>query len=405
MPDRKPVLVVCLIVFACMIGVGIVVPLLPFFGTQVDASPGQITALLGLFALGQLVATPLWGLASDRFGRKPIFLLALLGGTAHYVLLGIADTIALLLAARLLGGLMSGVIAVAFAVIADVAAAGSRARAMGLVSAAMALGLILGPAAGGLMAGEQPVQTDLQLIATAAGGLMMLAFLLALIYLRETRVRNEAGSPGHPVAGNLRSVVRTIVADPVLLRLNISHLLFAGSFAILDSTLALFASRRLNFNPTEIGYIYMSMALMLALSQSLVVSRLHQAIGHWQSILLGLLLTTTGFAVLALTEQLGVLLLGLACLALAYAAFFPTASSLATPPQAQGSHGIYLGVFQAAGNLGRFATPMFAGLVFSSFGAQAPFVVAALLTVPGILLLVRTSDAAAVRAAKVTPNE
>src|SRR6185436_13728404 len=100
--------VLFLIVFVDLVGFGLLIPLLPFYVQRVGASPALITMVLGLYSAAQFVAGPLWGRLSDRFGRKWILILTSGGLAISYVMLGMAHTLAALVAARLFGGLMGG---------------------------------------------------------------------------------------------------------------------------------------------------------------------------------------------------------------------------------------------------------------------------------------------------------
>jgi len=215
--------IICFVVFVNFAGLGMIVPLFPFFGENVGASPEAIATLYATVAFGQLVATPLWGWASDRIGRKPVLVLSLLGAALANLLLAWADTLWLLAASRLLAGLMSGVGAVAFAAATDLTTPATRARAMALIGASFSLGFILGPAAGGLLAGDDANATNYALIGYVAFGLDLLAAAFALLFIRETLPVRAA-----PAAALEHGVLGRSLRDPVLWRLGAVHLLFAG---------------------------------------------------------------------------------------------------------------------------------------------------------------------------------
>ena len=147
----SPLLFLFVTVFVDMIGYGIVIPLLPFY-VQQQASGAALVGLLGsLYAAMQFVGGPFLGGLSDRVGRRPVLLLCLFGTSFAYLLLGLADTLLLLVAAVVLAGGAAGTLATAQAYIADSTLAGDRARGLGLIGAAFGLGLIAGPVLGGLL--------------------------------------------------------------------------------------------------------------------------------------------------------------------------------------------------------------------------------------------------------------
>ncbi|MCU0757649.1 MAG: MFS transporter [Steroidobacteraceae bacterium] len=132
------------------VGIGVVVPLFPFFATRLGVPPEAVTTAMAVVAIGQLVSTPFWGWVSDRVGRKPVIILTLLGSGVAWLMLGWAESLAKLLASRLLAGLMSGITAVAFAAVADAVEGPKRPAIMGRIGAALSLGFILGTALGGV---------------------------------------------------------------------------------------------------------------------------------------------------------------------------------------------------------------------------------------------------------------
>jgi DHA1 family tetracycline resistance protein-like MFS transporter len=383
------VLVLGFTIFASYIGVGIVVPMFPFFGAHAGAPPEAITAAMAITALGQLVSTPFWGWASDRVGRKPVLLVSLLGGAAASALLGFAESVPMLLLSRLVAGLMSGIGAVAFAAVADVAEGAARARGMGRVGAASSLGFILGPALGGLIAGSGAAG-DFRAAALVAAGLDLVAFALALLAFRETRparqrlaARAAAGSGGdHP-----RRALARAMRDPPLRRLAAVNLLFAGAFAIVDSTLPLFAARAHEFTPAQLGYTFTAMGAMTTLVQGVLLGRIVQRIGAAGAVRAALAAIAAGHLLVAASTGPVVMLAGCALLACSLGLFIAPSSTLVAARAAEHERGAILGVFQGAGNLGRVLTPLASGVAFAGLGMGVPFVGAALLALPAFALL------------------
>src|SRR5579862_8966546 len=137
-----------------ILGFGILIPLVPYMGVRFHTAPEWITPIMGTYSLCQLLAAPFWGRLSDRFGRRPILMTSLAGACLSYLILGLADTIWWLLISRALAGLMAGNISAAFAYAADVSTPEKRAASLGLIGAAIGIGFTLGPAIGGLLAGN-----------------------------------------------------------------------------------------------------------------------------------------------------------------------------------------------------------------------------------------------------------
>ena len=141
--------IVFLTVFLDLVGFGIVLPLLPFYATELGASPFEVGLIIASYSAMQFVFAPIWGALSDRFGRRPLLLVGLFGSAASYVVFGLASSLEVLLLSRVIAGIMGANIPVAQAYIADSTTLEGRARGMGLIGAAFGLGFIFGPAIGG----------------------------------------------------------------------------------------------------------------------------------------------------------------------------------------------------------------------------------------------------------------
>jgi MFS family permease len=138
-------------VFVDLLGYGMIIPLLPFYVQQQDGGAAIVGALGSLYALMQLLSGPVLGALSDRLGRRPVLLSCLLGTALAYLMLGLADTLLVIFLAIMLDGITGGNLTTAYAYIADVTSPKERSRGMGLVGAAFGLGIMAGPAMGGLL--------------------------------------------------------------------------------------------------------------------------------------------------------------------------------------------------------------------------------------------------------------
>src|SRR5204862_613324 len=148
---RSPLFVLFLTVFIDLIGFGIVIPILPLYAEHFHASPVAIGWLTGIYSGMQIIFTPILGKLSDRFGRRPVLFISIVGTAIGFALMGMAHSLTLLFAARILAGITGGNISIPQAYIADVTAPEKRSRAMGLIGAAFGLGFTFGPLIGGVM--------------------------------------------------------------------------------------------------------------------------------------------------------------------------------------------------------------------------------------------------------------
>ena len=147
----RSVVFAALTAFVLMLGLGVLFPVLPKFTTALGIPDAHAGWLLAAYPLASFVASPLWGRFSNAFGRKPAIVIGLCGYALGFGLFGIGQTFAQLLAARVLGGLLSAAALPAlFAYVADVTTAEKRSSGMGALGAAIGLGVTFGPAIGAL---------------------------------------------------------------------------------------------------------------------------------------------------------------------------------------------------------------------------------------------------------------
>ena len=185
----RPLLIIFLTILVNLIGFGIIIPLLPFYAQTFGASPLTIGLLFASFSFSQLIASPLLGHWSDRWGRRPVLVFSLIGTVISFAMLALAQSLAMLFAARVVDGLSGGNVTTARAYIGDIATEENRARSFGMLGAAFGLGFIIGPALGGLFA-----RISYTAPIWAAAAITLVATLLAWLWLPETVHRVDAVS-------------------------------------------------------------------------------------------------------------------------------------------------------------------------------------------------------------------
>src|SRR3972149_1914504 len=149
---KPPLFLLYLTIFVNIIGFGMVFPLLPFYARHFQASEFTVGLLAGSFAIAQFILSPIWGRLSDRYGRKPIIAIALLGLSFSFLLFGLANSLTWLFVGRVLQGVFSGAaLPVAQAYVSDVTSKEERIKGMGNLGASLSAGFIFGPGIGGTL--------------------------------------------------------------------------------------------------------------------------------------------------------------------------------------------------------------------------------------------------------------
>ena len=359
-----------LIVVVDLVGFGLVIPLLPFYAVRFGASPQLVTALFAVYSLMSLLSAPLWGRLSDRIGRRPVLISSLAAGALAYLWMSAADALWMLFAARSLAGICAGNIAAAQAYIADVTAPENRAKGMGLIGAAFGLGFIIGPALGGLLAGDNPASADLATPALVAAGLSGLALLGVVLLLPESRPPEARRSA--PARSRLAAILGAL-RRPVLSRLMLIFFLVILAFSGMESTFALWAMRQFGWGPSQVAYIFAYVGVLSAILQGGLIGRLSLRFGEERLLLVGLALIGLGLLALPAARWLPLLALVLAALAVGMGLAQPSLSSLISRRAGREEQGEVMGVSQSVGSLSRVAGPLAAGVLFAEFGRDAPY--------------------------------
>ena len=361
-----------------ILGFGILVPLVPYMADRYGAAPTVITALFGAYSLCQLIAAPFWGRLSDRYGRRPILISSLSGACVSYLILGLANSLGWLFASRILGGFMAGNIAAAFAYASDVSLPEKRAASLGMIGAAIGIGFTLGPAVGGLLAGNDLATASFVRPAIVSASLSVFAILLVTFLLPES---NTAERRMEHALRTRVGPLRMLIERPALRYLATAALLVTFSQAILESILAIWALNKFGFGPRTVGLLMFCLACLAVLMQGGGVRVLVPRLGEARLATIGICAYVAGLLTVAEAPNLAITGLGLAFCGIGVGAFNPSASSLASKQADVHDRGAVMGTYQSSSSLARVIGPFVSGPIYVAFGPSAPFVTGACVTV------------------------
>ncbi|PTL76962.1 tetracycline resistance MFS efflux pump [Vitiosangium sp. GDMCC 1.1324] len=370
---RRVEALVFVTVFLDLVGFGIVIPLLPFYVQSMGGSARTVGVLLGCFSFTQLLATPILGRYSDRYGRRPIILFSLAANAVAMGLFALASylhLLPLLFVSRILAGATSGNLSACQASIADITTKDTRAQAMGRIGAGIGLGLILGPMIGGVFS-----QWGAWLPPLAAGALALLGALGVFVAMPETHPAS-ARSTSKP-----RSRLSALQESPKPRALKLVLLLYFLVFlsmTTLQVAFALLAQARLGWNAREVGYVFALLGGLGLLIQGVLIGPLSSLVGEVRLLVLGALLLAAGLLGVSLAEHALPLVGAAALLGTGLGFIQPLLSSLASQAASPSLQGLTLGLAQSSGGLARTVGPVASGALYSALGSSAPFTAGAL---------------------------
>lgn len=363
-------------VFVDVLGFSLILPLLPYYAATFGATAEVVGLLLGTNALTQLLGAPVLGRLSGRFGRKPLLILSLAGTVTGFLMLGLARSLAMLFASRVVDGFLGGNISLAQAYISDVSDGKERTKNFGLIGAAFGLGFIFGPALGGALAGGG----NYALPALVAAGLSFLNLMGVLVWLPESLPREERERRAQePRAAFSLRVLWKVLHLPCMGPLLQTQLFFSLAFTLFATIFSPFALERLGLDARAPSFVLTYVGVLVVLVQGVGIRLLVKNFTDKQLVFGGSALLALSLFAWAFSPSLGVLLIVLAPLALASGVLRVSVNTALTRSVWPEEVGGALGLSAALNSLTRVIAPSIGGFLLGRLGAPAPGVLGALL--------------------------
>ncbi len=377
---RLPILFIMLTVTIDSMGIGLILPVLPDLILEIEGGTLAAAALWGgvlstSFAVMQFLCGPLLGALSDRYGRRPVLLVSVGVMAVDYLVMAVAGTIWLLLAARIVGGITAATQATANAFLADISAPHEKAARFGLVGASFGLGFVLGPLFGGLL-GEMGTRAPFY----AAAALSALNLSLGLAVLPET-VTEATRRPFRLAAANPLGAVRRIGRLAGARTLLTVFFLYQLAFYVYPATWAYFTQARFGWDPGLIGISLGVFGVSMAAVQGGLIRLIQPRLGERRMVAAGLTLSICAFTTLAFLTS-GALVMALIPIAALGAIAPPALQSIMSQAAGADEQGTLQGVLTSVNAVAVILAPLLMTSTFAAFTHPA-----APVTFPGAAFL------------------
>lgn len=390
---HRPAAMIFILITALIdvMGIGLIIPVLPGLVKELahsaTAGAQYIGWLTAAYAIMQFIFSPILGSLSDRFGRRPVLLVSLLGMTLDYVLLYFAPNLWWLLLGRLIAGITGASVTVANAYIADVTPPNDRAKNFGLLGATWGIGFILGPALGGLL-GDHSLRTPF----LAAAVLTALNFVYGLMVLPESLPASMRGRQLERKNLNPFTPLKALTEYPILRNLTLTFVLLGLAGQVIVSTWVLYTEGVLSWTPKQNGVALAFYGLLTAGVQAGLIGPFIRKFGERRTIMTGLVASIGEFLVLSVARSGLVLYASLMVGALGGLAN-PAIQGLISRQVSETEQGRVQGAIASLNSLVGVVGPILATTVFA-FGLThnapgAAFFMGAILSVIGALLILQ----------------
>lgn len=367
-----------------MLGFGIAIPLMPFYMTHFNASAGVLGLMMAIYSLMQFIFAPVWGRVSDRIGRKPVLMIGIAGFFFAFVLQGLSQDIVQFVLVRSLAGILSSAtLPTAMAYMADITSKEDRSKGVGMMGAAIGLGMVMGPALGGVLTHinltlPEAITRLLQITTDAASGdtinlsipffasalLALIAMPLIQFVLPESLTPEKRAEHAAEVPSG-ESRLKGLLAGLQGAQSFLFVMAFLLSFALanMESVLGLYGNQRFQMGPSEIGVFMAAIGLLSAVQQGVMIGPLTRRFGEERIIQGALVIGIVGFIGMALAPVKWALIVATLVFNSGNVLLQPSVTALISR-RTQGGQGAAMGLNNSFQSLGRVFGPIWAGTAY-----------------------------------------
>jgi len=365
-----------------VIGIGIMLPVVPMLvrelsGGEIGAAATIYGGLIALYSLMQFLFGPAVGALADRFGRRPILLLSLIGLGFDYLLLAIAPNLWIVVVARIVGGIFGASVSTASAYIADITPPEKRAQNFGLIGVAFGIGFVAGPLIGGIL-GEYGSRVPFY----AAAAVSLLAFIFAWFLLPES-LDAQHRRPFRLKEANPVGAFFVVARYPAVATLMVIFVLAQFAERMLEANWVLFTAYQFAWGAAAVGISFAWVGILFVFTQGVLVRVVVPKLGEWRTLTWGLAIAAACMASIAFATQGWMLYAIIVPYVLGWGLSGPAIQALVTSAVPPNEQGILQGAITSAATAsGVFAAPL-SGALFGYFiGPSTP------VHLPGVAFLV-----------------
>ncbi|CAM3119741.1 MFS transporter [Paenibacillus taichungensis] len=392
--DRHALLFGLISVFLCGIGFSIIAPVVPFLVQPYISSPGQqaivVTLLTSVYAFCVFFASPVLGALSDKYGRRPLLLVCLLGSAIGYFVFGIGGALWILFAGRIIEGITGGSIGTIFAYFADIIPPEQRTKYFGWVSAVVGVGTVIGPTVGGLLA-----KIDYSAPMYFGAIITLVNVIYGFFFMPESLDKKNRLKEITLVRLNPFIQLANLLSMKNLNRLLISAFLLWIPNGSLQAVFSQFSMDTFNWKPAIIGLMFSIMGVQDIISQGLIMPKLLKRLSDKQIAILGMVSEIIGYSLIALSTLFSfypLFIVGMFIFGFGDSIFGPSFNGMLSKSVDSSEQGRIQGGSQSIQALARMIGPIIGGQIYVSLGHAAPAIMGVILIAAAIPVLYKRTQ-------------
>lgn len=387
--DKHALLFGLISVFLCGIGFSIIAPVVPFLVQPYTSSPGEqaivVTLLTSVYAFCVFFASPVLGALSDKYGRRPLLLVCLLGSVIGYLVFGIGGALWVLFAGRIIEGITGGSIGTIFAYFADIIPPEQRTKYFGWVSAVVGVGTVIGPTVGGLLA-----KIDYSAPMYFGAIITLVNVIYGFFFMPESLAKTHRLKEITLVRLNPFIQLANLLSMKNLNRLLISAFLLWIPNGSLQAVFSQFSMDTFNWKPAIIGLMFSIMGVQDIISQGLIMPKLLKKLSDKQIAILGMISEIIGYSLIALSTLFSfypLFIVGMFIFGFGDSIFGPSFNGMLSKSVDSSEQGRVQGGSQSIQALARMIGPIIGGQIYVSLGHAAPAIMGVILIAAAIPVL------------------
>ncbi|MEZ4872869.1 MAG: MFS transporter [Bdellovibrionales bacterium] len=394
MNRKRSMLIIFITVFVDLVGFGVVIPLHAYLARNFQADELQVGLLMAVYSLMQFIFAPMWGSLSDKYGRRPIILMSLLGASLSHVGFAFASTYWGLFAARIFAGIFGANISAAMAYVADISPPEKRSQSMGLVGAAIGLGFVFGPFIGGFFGdlgmsmGDAPPFGQ-SFGAVVAGAICFLNFIFAVFALKESRDLSKDEDQFRMSALQKLFLIKEYLFVRAMKTPMWIYLLCMIAMGHMEVSMFLFVKDKFDWGLASASYGFAYMGVIMVFTQGFLVRKFLPLWGERKLLVYSLSLYGASLLGVAMSPSIPVLGIFVTLLGVAIGLSNPSMTGSISVLSDKEEQGSVLGVTQSLAAMGRILGPSLGSLYYRDISMSAPFIAGAGLVFISLILVAK----------------